>query len=64
MIVSVMVAMVVVYWSRLYGDEQHGRRDMKPVEYEHDEHNNVSEDGEEGSEMVSKSLLFNDFEIT
>jgi hypothetical protein len=29
MSISVMVAMVVVYWTRLYGDEQHGRRDMK-----------------------------------
>lgn len=33
MSVSVLVAMATVYWTRMYGDEQHGRRDLKPVEF-------------------------------
>ena len=28
MILSVMISMVIVYWTRLYGKEQHGRRDL------------------------------------
>jgi hypothetical protein len=51
---------VVVYWTRLYGDEQHGRRDMKPVDFAGD-----NSDGEiNENDVAAKSLLLGDYEMT
>jgi H+/Cl- antiporter ClcA len=47
---SVMIAMVMVYYSRLFGKEQHGRRDLIPAPAVHDGLFQTAEDEEDANE--------------